>query len=65
MTCWLETNDGDRRPAHVLGTHELPSGVYTFFFTLDPLGRPTARIAANGIVQAELGARLICEETQA
>jgi hypothetical protein len=64
MTWYLESNDGERVPAYPLGTHQLPSGTYTFFYTLDFLGRPTARIAASGIVQSELGARLICEEDE-
>jgi hypothetical protein len=58
---YLENNDGERAPAYVIGSTKLPSGGYIFFYTLDPLGRPTARIASSDswIVQSEMGARLV------
>jgi hypothetical protein len=58
---YLETNDGYRSPAYILNSIKLPSGSYVFFFTMDDLGRPTARVASSEsyIVESELGARLV------
>jgi hypothetical protein len=63
---YLETNDGERAPAYIIGSVKIPSGSYTFFYTLDPLGRPTARIASSEswIVESELGARLVHDREQ-
>lgn len=66
---YYETNDGYRTPAYLLRP-ELQAkknklvGLHTFFYTLDPLGRPTPRVASypSGIVaNTELGARLVFE----
>jgi hypothetical protein len=58
---YMETNDGERRIAHILCQASTPSDDYIFFYTLDQLGRPTPRIAHahSKIVQSELGARLV------
>lgn len=66
---YYETNDGYRTKAYFLNPYgpeidHCTKDKYTFFYTLDPLGRPTPRVASypSGIVaNTELGARLVFE----
>jgi hypothetical protein len=63
MRWMIESNDGERVPVEYVGEVKAPVGRYSVFVIYDQLGRPMPKIAAepSGIVQSELGARLICE----
>jgi hypothetical protein len=58
---WYITNDDEWTPAYVLEQISVEKLMYTFFYTLDMLGRPTPRVAAypSGIVQSEMGGLLM------
>jgi hypothetical protein len=64
---YYETNDGYRTKAYFLHPHgpeidHCTRSKYTFFYTLDPLGRPTPRVAScpsDIVCNTELGARLV------
>jgi hypothetical protein len=59
----IETNDGERVPVEYVGEVMSPVGRYSVVVVFDQLGRPMPKVAAepSGILQSELGARLVCE----